>query len=95
MVLRENVLSDKHSFGLCIIVVLLFTLKFRDKDGGEKTAAATRSRFLLEPGQQGSVELLEKLDKLFIAQEDCVLLIAGIRIIATFFEIEVTGMITD
>jgi hypothetical protein len=70
-------------------------LKFRDENGGEKTKTSTRSRFFLEPGQQGSVELLEKLDKLFIAQVDWVLVISGIRIVATFFQIEVTRMVTD
>ena len=72
-----------------------FTLKFRDENGGEKTLATTRSRFLREPGQQGSVQLLAKLDKLFVTQVEWVLLIFGICIIATFLEIEVTGMVAD
>ena len=50
--------ADKHSFGLFVIVFLHFTLKFRDENGSEKALAATRSRFLLEPGQQDSFQLL-------------------------------------
>ena len=46
-------------------------------------------------GQQGSIELLAKLDKLFVTQVEGVLLISGISIIATFLESEVTGMVAD
>src|SRR5579884_3138012 len=97
---KLNILSPHFSLSrgadrVVFIIFGPFTFQFRKENGGKQILAALRSRFLLEPGQQGRVDLLTKLNKLFSAQVDGVLVVSGICIIAAFFEIEVTRVVTD
>src|SRR5579884_465711 len=86
---------SRDADGVILVVFGPLPFQFGKENGGQQMSAATRSGFLFEPGQQSSVDLTTKLDKLFIAEVDGVLVISAICIIAAFFEIEVTSMVTN
>src|SRR5258707_5357685 len=86
---------SRDADGVVLIVFGPFTFQFGKENGGKQISATTRSGSLFEPGQQSSVDLTTRLDILFIAQVDGVLVISAICIIAAFFEIEVTSMVTN